>query len=198
MSPEQAAGQPQAIDARSDVFTVGAILFEILTFERRRDTGASQDMLVTFHIGENARPSERAPRRELPPELEEICGRATSRQPEARYQTARELHQAIENYIAGEPDVALRKQLAAKYSSAATKSMEQALTGGPHAKAARRAALSEVGRALGLDPTNSTALQVLRRVLTEPPQERSDETIRNVGLLIQLNFPIYILHRISG
>ena len=206
ISPEQAAGVPGAIDRRSDVFTLGAILFEVLTFERLRKSGPQPLMLLAIHEGENARPSQRAPASAVPPELEEICVRATLREPAKRYQTARELHGAIEKYIAGERDVELRQQLAAQHSSAAAGFIERALASGTEAEGARRTALAEVGRALALDPTNSTALQVLRRILTEPPHElptevegriraelAQEELVRLRGLLISgLGIPFLI------
>lgn len=178
MSPEQAAGQTDAVDARSDIFTLGLILFEILTFERLRQDGSPQDMLQAIRMGESASLSQRQPSGEVPPELESICLRAISREPAERYQTARDLHRVIDNYIAGERDTALRKQLALMHSRAATESMERAILGGEGEESARRKALAEVGRALALEPTDAAALHILRRILTEPPQELPGEVER--------------------
>lgn len=126
MSPEQARGKPELINKSSDIFTLGVILFELLTLERLRPSGTTEAMLLGIYEEQSVRPSARAPRREIPPELDEICVRATQKEPSARYPSARELHAAITRYLAGERDVALRKEMAAKYSQSASVAAERA------------------------------------------------------------------------
>ncbi len=91
MSPEQALGRP--LDARSDLFSFGAVLYEMCTGRRAFGSGAGTGALdAVLH----ATPR---PVRELnpgmPPELESIIDRALAKAPAARWQSASELHAAL-------------------------------------------------------------------------------------------------------
>ena len=86
MSPEQARGE--ALDARSDLFSFGAVLYEMATGARVFDGGTAA---VVFQAIFNAKPSPRRHKPDLPPELERIIGKALEKDPEMRYQTAAEL-----------------------------------------------------------------------------------------------------------
>jgi serine/threonine-protein kinase len=171
MSPEQTLARSDKLDARSDVFSLGVILFEILTLEHYRPRQDAMKMIVTIRQETSTRPSDRTPHRDVPPELDEIFLRATQREPAARYQTARALHQDIERYLRGERDTALRREISAQHSKAAMVALEQVLAERSDAHAARRSALAEVGRALALDPGNRKALNVLKRLLGDPPRQ---------------------------
>jgi len=132
-------------------------------------------MMMAIHDGDNARPSDRTPHCEVPPELEAICVRATQRDPAARYESARKMHTAIEQYLAGERDVELRQSAAKRHLIDANAAVERALSGDNDAETARRTALFEVGRVLALEPSNAEALRLLSRILTEPPKELPQE-----------------------
>lgn len=87
MSPEQARGEE--LDARSDLFSFGAILYEMSTGQ---PPFAGNTPAVIFDLILNrmpAAPSELNPH--LPPKLEEIIGKALEKDPELRYQTAGEM-----------------------------------------------------------------------------------------------------------
>jgi serine/threonine-protein kinase len=88
MSPEQARGEQ--VDARTDIFSLGVVLHELLT-ERRPFEGSSVYDVVAAILNEREAPpvSRYAP--ECPPELERIVGKALRKNREERYQTVKDL-----------------------------------------------------------------------------------------------------------
>jgi eukaryotic-like serine/threonine-protein kinase len=97
MSPEQIRGMP--VDARTDIFSAGIILHEMLTTEKlfRGDT--------EFALMEKVRKAEASPpskfNRRVPPELDAICARALARDVVDRYQTAHDLAQDLNQLLIG-------------------------------------------------------------------------------------------------
>ncbi|HEY8181087.1 MAG TPA: protein kinase [Thermoanaerobaculia bacterium] len=83
MSPEQALGKPA--DHRADIFSLGCILYEAVSGQRAFVAGSSID---TLHKVINDDP---APIRDAPPELQRIVRKAMAKDPNARYQSAREM-----------------------------------------------------------------------------------------------------------
>ncbi|GIW86493.1 MAG: hypothetical protein KatS3mg108_0817 [Isosphaeraceae bacterium] len=107
MSPEQAQGQLDRVDRRSDVYSLGAILYEILV-GRPPYTGADTAEVLRRAI--EARPVP--PRREIaevPAALEAVCLKAMAREPGDRYQTAAELADEIRRFLADQPVSAYRE-----------------------------------------------------------------------------------------
>lgn len=87
MSPEQAQGKP--VDARSDVFSFGAVLYEML--RGRRPFEGDSPLATLAAILRDAPPPLRTVRRDVPRELERIVRRCLEKQPEARYTSATDL-----------------------------------------------------------------------------------------------------------
>jgi len=87
MSPEQARGEN--LDARSDLFSLGAVLYEMATGQPAFSGGTSAVIFDAILNRTPAAPSTLNPN--LPPKLEEIVGKALEKDPELRYQTAAEL-----------------------------------------------------------------------------------------------------------
>src|SRR6185295_4164481 len=112
----------------------------------------------------DARASVRAPDRDVPPELERSCVRATALDPLDRHASARELADDVEAYLSGDRDLELRRSLAAAHVARAREVASAETT-----LADRATALEAVGRALALDPDDRNALALLVGFLTKPP-----------------------------
>jgi serine/threonine-protein kinase len=183
MAPEQARGETSAVDQRADVYALGAMLFEILTERPLHPRSSTEIALSSTLQGADARPSVRVPDREIAPELEVICVRATALDPTDRFESARELHEAIERTLDGDRDTALRREMAEKHAQGALAAADKALalTAHEQALAARREALREVGRALALDPENSGAMRAMVRLLGEPPRNLPPEVEQDIA-----------------
>ncbi|WNG41841.1 protein kinase [Archangium minus] len=100
MSPEQARGEP--LDGRSDIFSLGIVLFELVTGTR---LFPSTESLAAMNMLADGTPlpiaHERNPR--VPESLSRIISRALARQPAQRYASARHFHAALTEWLRGQP-----------------------------------------------------------------------------------------------
>jgi hypothetical protein len=92
MSPEQAAAGH--VDGRSDVFSLGSVLYLLLTGRRAFDGPSATAVLRQLSETDPPRPSTLRP--ELPPELDEVVARALRKRPEERYRDARQLAEDLD------------------------------------------------------------------------------------------------------
>ncbi|HEY2881515.1 MAG TPA: protein kinase [Pirellulales bacterium] len=112
MSPEGAEGRTEEIDEQSDVYLLGATLYEILTAKPPRQ-GSSQSELI--NLARKCRPQEpRKLDRRIPKTLEAICLKAMAFRKADRYATPMALADDIQRYLAGEPTTAYRESMLAK------------------------------------------------------------------------------------
>ncbi|MHC1763949.1 MAG: protein kinase [Verrucomicrobiia bacterium] len=104
MPPEQAAGQTRRIDARSDVYSLGALLYELLTGRPPFQAASALETLKLVMENEPVPPRRLNP--ELPRDLETICLKCLEKAPERRYQTAQELNDELGRFVRDEPILA--------------------------------------------------------------------------------------------
>jgi eukaryotic-like serine/threonine-protein kinase len=101
MSPEQAQGRIDLLSPISDVFSLGAILYQILTGQPPYVAPTKEEVLRKAQVGDY--PVPRALHRGIPASLEAICLKALSTFPKDRYPTCLELAKDLERFLADEP-----------------------------------------------------------------------------------------------
>jgi serine/threonine protein kinase len=109
MSPEQALAQRVTIDHRTDVYSLGATLYELLTLEPAFPGRDRQELLRQIAFEEPCRPRQH--NRAVPAELETIVLKALEKNPADRYATAQELADDLKRFLKDEPIRARRPSL---------------------------------------------------------------------------------------
>jgi tetratricopeptide (TPR) repeat protein len=109
MSPEQALAKRVVVDHRTDVYSLGATLYELLTLEQAFSGRDRQELLRQIAFDE-PRPPRRL-NRAIPRELETIVLKAMEKNPANRYGTAQELADDLERWLKDEPIRARRPTL---------------------------------------------------------------------------------------
>ena len=166
-APEQLVGERAGPAA--DIYALGCMLYELVAGEalhRARDLGS-------IAIAVDARPSAR--RTDAPPELDAVCVKATALDIPARHTTARALGDAVQAYLDGDRDVAVRKELARAHVDAARAALARG-----NSEADRRTAMREAGRALALDPTATDAAELVTHLMLSPPASAPVEVERAI------------------
>jgi eukaryotic-like serine/threonine-protein kinase len=109
MSPEQALAQPTGVDHRTDIYSLGATLYELLTLEPAFAGRDRQELLRQIAI-EEPKPVRRV-NKAIPLDLETIVLKAMAKNPAERYATARELADDLRRFLRDEPILARRSTL---------------------------------------------------------------------------------------
>ncbi|MEZ4322034.1 MAG: bifunctional serine/threonine-protein kinase/formylglycine-generating enzyme family protein [Myxococcota bacterium] len=182
MPPEQARGAHDEVGPFSDVYAVGAVLYEILT-GRRPYEGEATQVIGAILAGppEPLHPS-------IPPGLAEICTKAMAREPADRFQDAGELGAALRGWLDGaereeralaivrkadsmQPEVEFALQASERYAREAEEILDRIPPEAPVSKKAPGWALQEKADAerLRADLIGIERLQLLRSALNEMP-----------------------------
>jgi serine/threonine-protein kinase len=170
MAPEQALGDD--LDGRADVYALGCILFELLALKPLHKRGSTPREMAVAPIDARASVHDL----DVPPELDAICVRATQRNRDDRYPTARAVGEAVQQFLDGDRDVALRKQLAQTELEAARAALATG-DGQPE----RQTAMQAAARALALDPTGREPADLVGRLMLQPPRDIPPEVLARMG-----------------
>ena len=109
MSPEQARGEGDAVDVRTDVYALGMILYEMLTLRRPYDlarSGLSSALRVVCETAPKPLAQAWSGTKKPDPDLETIVSKALEKEPERRYASAAALSEDVERYLTSQPIVA--------------------------------------------------------------------------------------------
>lgn len=99
MSPEQIRGDTPGPDQRSDIYALGATVYELLTLRPLFDGQNREEVIAQILSVEPVRP--RQIDRQIPVDLETICGKAIEKEPRRRYDTAAEMADDLRRYLHG-------------------------------------------------------------------------------------------------
>lgn len=161
MPPEQAGGATTLIGPQADVYSLGAILFELLTGTPPfRGTDA---MAVVLSVLSNEPPHPRQLDRSIPRDLETICLKCLEKQPSRRYASAQLLLDELQRFLEGRP-------ILAKPTSIAERSWKWAK---------RRPALALLLALLVIGPSAFLSYSLWKNAELERLLERSDENFRS-------------------
>ncbi len=109
MPPEQVSGSMRAVDDKSDIYSLGTVLYELLS---GRAAYAAETLIMTIRQIEEATPIPPSKlNRTVPRELETICLKAMAREKSRRYETAAEFADDLDRFLKGEPIAARRSSL---------------------------------------------------------------------------------------
>lgn len=101
MAPEQISGSRHACSPQTDIYSLGAILYAMITYQNPVRRGEIAQMLQDTLDGNIERPSERVEGREIPFGIEAVVMKAMSLEPSSRYRSVRELRDEVVSFVDG-------------------------------------------------------------------------------------------------
>src|SRR5689334_7888788 len=97
MSPEQARGEGHRVDGRSDIFSLGAVFYELLTGKKPFRGDSHEEILEQIAYSEPCPPRQIDD--SIPKELERICMKALSKRASERFSTARDMAEDLQTFL---------------------------------------------------------------------------------------------------
>ncbi len=110
MSPEQVRGNREVVDGRTDIYSLGITLYELLTSRPAFD-GENREVIL-HHVTEEDPPAPRKLNGAIPHDLETIVLKAIAKEPARRYLTAQQMADDLQRFLANEPIQARRPSVA--------------------------------------------------------------------------------------
>jgi len=162
MSPEQVAGQ--SLDHRSDLFSIGAVLYELLAGTSL--FSLEDGTLTTLQkIEECELPRKSIDALEVPEELKNVLRRALAKQPQDRYQTAGQFHFDLQQYLNLKSDPRVQKRLSGLMNEVFFHEIERErnslqLESAPKKEPRKTGASQKVRLAIELPPPSSVSYEV--------------------------------------
>jgi serine/threonine protein kinase len=103
MAPEMAAGHSERIDTRTEVYMLGATLFDLLTDQPPHAQGGKAAYeIIREIVYAKATPRARTVHASVPPALDAVCAKAMARAPEDRYPDVNGLARDVEAWLNGQ------------------------------------------------------------------------------------------------
>jgi|GEM_PF-1817272 len=104
MPPEQAAGDSKALGPHSDIYSLGAVLYELLTLEPPYDGNSARAVRKAVIESQITAPSIRTPNRGIPYAIEQLCLQCLSKAADNRPTTASSVAKRVEDFLEGEQE----------------------------------------------------------------------------------------------
>ena len=124
MPPEQAAGDIEALGAHSDIYSLGAVLYELLTLHPPFDGKNAREVREAVMHEQIVPPSVKTPERDVPHTIEQLCLQCLSRDPRNRPKAAGEVADRIDRFLEGEQDRARKEAERERLLEAGTRAAE--------------------------------------------------------------------------
>jgi eukaryotic-like serine/threonine-protein kinase len=168
MSPEQIR-RPKSVDTRTDIWSLGSILFELLT--RDPPFTAESPLALLAAVVSDPLPSIRVKRPDVPPELEAVIAKCLEKNPDNRYQTVSELADALAPF-------APRSMPSVARISGILRSTSLRPPAADKSPSSERTLQSPVGRNTPKPISEQPTEEVKVKVFTPAPPARSEKSTR--------------------